>query len=105
MTVRVDLRISEDCRDAIFEPFRDEVLESFGLLMHFIPGVLEYIMKKQFQETMMPHELPCPLLAGGCEACSSMFLILDKGWALGRQFLKHAGHRWGPDAEPLGEGV
>ena len=105
MTMRVDLGISEDRRDAIFEAFRDEVLEPFGLLMHFIPGVLEYIMKKQFQETMMPHELPCPLLAGGCEACSSMFLILDESWALGRQFLKHAGHRWGPDAEPLGEGV
>lgn len=73
--MRIDLGIAEDCRDPIFKPFGDEVLEPFGLFMHLVPGVLQHVMKKQFQQTVVPNQFPRPPSAGRSEPDSAVFFI------------------------------
>ena len=54
MHVRIDFWIAEDRRDPIFKSLRDEVFKPFCFLVHFVPGVLQNVMKKQFQQTVVP---------------------------------------------------
>ena len=75
MPVRIDLRIAEDRRDPIFKSFRDEVLQPFCLFMHFIPRVLQNVVKKQFQQTMVPDQFPRPPFASRSEPDTSVFFI------------------------------
>ena len=58
MTVWIHFRIAKQRCHSVLETLGNEVLQSFGFLMHLIPGVLEHVVKEQFQQTMVPHEFP-----------------------------------------------
>ena len=84
MPVRVDFRIAEDRRNPIFESLRDEVFQSFCFLVHFVPGVLQNVVKKQFQQTVVPDQFPRPPFASRSEPDTSVFFIQNQGRALRR---------------------
>ena len=105
MPVRIDFRIAEDRRDPIFKSLRDEVFQPFCFLVHFVPGVLQNVVKKQFQQTVVPDQFPRPPFASRSEPDASVFFIQNQGRALRRELLKHSGHRRGANSQPLGQGV
>lgn len=105
MPMRIDLRIAEDCRDAIFKSFGDEVLQPFCLFMHLVPGVLQHVMQKQFQQTVVPDQLPRPAFAGRSEPDTVMFFIQNQGRMMRCELLKHSGHRRSTNSKPLGQGI
>ena len=39
------------------------MLQPLCFLVHFVPGVLKHIMKKQFKEPVVPDEFPRPALS------------------------------------------
>ena len=90
--MRIDLRIAQDCCHAIFKSFRDEVFQPFRLIVYLIPGILQNVMEKQFQQTMVPHQFPCPPLASRRQLDPSMFLIQNQRGSLHRQLLQHSRH-------------
>lgn len=51
--MRIRLRIAQLCRDPIFEAFRDEMLQSLGLAVNLIPGVIEDVVKKTLEQAMV----------------------------------------------------
>jgi hypothetical protein len=75
MPVRVDFRIAEDRRDPIFKSLRDKMFKPFCFFMHFVPRVLQNVMKKQFQQTMMPDQFPRPPFASRAEPDTPVFFI------------------------------
>ena len=105
MPVGVDFGIAEDCRNPILKPFRDEVFQPFCFLVHFVPGVLQNIVKKQFQQTVVPDQFPRPPFASRTEPDTSVFFIQNQDRALRREFLKHSSDRRCADSQPLGQGV
>lgn len=75
MSMWVDLRIAENSRHSIFKSFRNKVLKPLGFLMHFVPGILQNIVKKQFQQAVMPDQFPRSPFARGSEPGAPMFFI------------------------------
>ena len=105
MAMRIDFRIAENRRDPIFKSLRDEVFQPFCFLVHFVPGVLQNVVKKQFQQTMVPDQFPGPPFAGRSEPDTSVLFIQNQGRALRCELLKHSGHRRGTNSKPLGQSV
>jgi hypothetical protein len=75
MAVRIDRRIAQNRRHAILESFGNKVLQTFGFVMHFIPGVFENIVQKEFQQPMMAHNFPAALLTRRRKPHSMMLLV------------------------------
>lgn len=100
--MRIDLRITQNRRDTIFKPLRDEVFEPVCFLVYFVPGVFENVVEKQFQQTMMPDQFPRPPFSRRREPDTVVLFIQHKCRTLGRKLLKHPCYRRGPHAEPLG---
>ena len=75
MPMRIDLRIAENRGNSIFKPLRDEVLQPLRFFMHFVPGVLQNVVKKQLQQTVMSDQFPRPAFAGRAEPDASVLLI------------------------------
>src|SRR5580658_6157114 len=73
--------------------------------MHFVPGVLENVVQKELQETMVPDQLPGPPFAGRGEADALVFFIEHQRRTLRRELLKHSCDRRRADAQPPGESV
>ncbi len=46
VSMRIEFRISEDCRDPLLKTLRNEMLKPLGFLMHLIPRVIEHIVQK-----------------------------------------------------------
>ena len=44
--MRINLRVAENCGDAIFKALGNEVFQTFGFLMHFVPGVFEDVVQE-----------------------------------------------------------
>jgi hypothetical protein len=62
--VRVDLGVAENSGDPVFKTLGDEMFQPLGLLVHFVPGVLQNIMQEELEQTVMSHQFPCPSLPG-----------------------------------------
>jgi len=55
------------------------VFQAFRLFMHLVPGILQDIVLKQFQQTVMSNEFPRPALPGGCKANAAVLFIQHQG--------------------------
>ncbi len=51
--MRIDVWVAKLGRDPVLQTFRDVVLKTFRLVMNFIPGKIQHIMKETFEQTMM----------------------------------------------------
>lgn len=103
--MRIDFRIAEDRRDPIFKSLGDEVFKPFCFLVHFVPGVFQNVVEKQFQQAVMPDQFPRSPFASRSEPDTPVFFIQNQGRALRRELLKHSGHRRGTNSKPLGQSV
>jgi hypothetical protein len=99
MPMRIEFRIPEYGRDPLLKLLRNEVLQPLCFFMNFIPGILEDIMKEQFDEPVMPDKLPGPPSACRSEPDTAMFLVLDQKRLPGGKLLKHLRNRSGPNAK------
>ena len=75
VSVRIDLRVAENGGNAVFKTLRNKVLQSLCFLMHFIPGILQNVVKEQVKQAVMPHQFPAAALSGGREPNPSVLLI------------------------------
>ena len=89
MTVRIERRIAQNSRHAILESFRNKMLQTVGLFVHFVPRILQDIVQEKFQQAMVPHEFPTAPLARRRKAHSVMLLVDDQRWLLRRELLQH----------------
>ena len=76
--MRINVRVAKPGRDPVLQAFRDIVLKAFRLIMNFIPGKIEHIMKESFQQTMMAQDLCRPALPHLRQAHAMVLLVLDK---------------------------
>ena len=90
--MRVDFGIAENGGNAIFKTLGDEVFEPLRLLVHFVPGILQNVVQKEFKQTMMADEFPGAAFSGRCEPNTPMFLIRHQGRTLRCEPLQHSGH-------------
>ncbi len=95
----VDVGIAQLCGYPVLQSLRDIVLQAFRFFVNFIPGIVQEIVKKSFQEAMMAHNLECTMLPGRPQKHAMMLLIVNPGGFVVREFLKHARYRGGTDAE------
>ena len=78
MPVRVEFGIAQYRRYTIFKALRNEVFKTFGLVMNFIPRILQHVMQEQFEQTMMPDQFPRSPFARRREPDTSVFFIKNK---------------------------
>ena len=105
MPMRVDFRIAENGGDPIFKTLGDEVFQPLRFLVDFIPGVLQNIVKEEFQQAVMADELPGAAFSDGGKPNTPVLLIDDEGGPLRCKPLEHSRHRRGPDSESAGKSI
>ena len=81
--VRIDLRISQQSRHSILEALGNKMLQALCFFVNFVPGIFEDVVEKQFQQAMVPYDLPCPPLARRTQARAVMLLIQHQRRPLG----------------------
>ena len=82
MPVRVDFGIAQDRGHAVFETLGDEVFQPFGLLVHFVPGILQNVMQEEFEQAVMADEFPGAAFSGRRESDTLVLLIHNEGGPL-----------------------
>jgi len=89
MPMRINRRISEFGGDPCLKTLGDEVFQALGLLMHFFERVVEHLIKKCLDQSVVAHHFQSPPLACGGEQYAMMTLIFDKRRQARSQFLQH----------------
>jgi len=105
MAMRINFGIAEEGCHPVFKALRNEMLQSLGLLVDLVPGILQYLVQKQFQKTVVPHKFPRAPLPGLGQADTPMFFIYDQPWPMGRELLQHAGYGGRSNAKAFGKHV
>ena len=82
MPVRIDFRIAENGGNAVFKTLGDEVFQPLGLLMHFVPGILQNVMQEEFEQAVMADEFPGAAFSGRRESDTLVLLIHNEGGPL-----------------------
>jgi len=90
--MRVDFGIAENGGYSIFKTLGDEVFQSLGLLVYFVPRILQNVMQEEFQETVMPHQFPRPPFPRRSKPDTPVLLVRNEGGPLRCKSLKHSGH-------------
>lgn len=81
------------------------MFQPFCLIVNLIPRVVEDIMEKTLQQTMVAQNLQSAHLPGCCQTYAAMLFVFHKGWLLRGELLEHARHRSSADTEMMSEGV
>lgn len=63
MPVRIELRLTQLCRNALFESFRNEMFKALGFLVNLFQRIVEHLIEKCFNQAMMSQHLECPSLS------------------------------------------
>jgi len=71
------------------------VLQPFSLFVHFIPWEIEHVMKKAFQQPVVPQDFQCAMFSSLGQYYAVMFFITDKGGLQRCQTFKHSSDRRG----------
>ena len=103
--MRINVWVAKLRRDPVLQAFRDVVLQALRLIMNFIPGKIEHIMKESFEQTMMAQDLCSPTLSHRRKDNATVFFVLDKRWPLTGQLLQHPGHGSSTDVQMTGQGI
>lgn len=96
----VNVGISQLGGYPVLQALGNKMFQAFGFFVDFIPGIIQKIVKKSFQEPMMAHNFQRAMLPGRRQNHAVMLLIVNPGRFVARQFLKHARYRSGTDTEP-----
>jgi hypothetical protein len=60
MSVRIKLWSPGLCVNTLFKAFGDEMLQPLGLVMDFLDRVVEHLLKRGLQKSMMAQDLQRP---------------------------------------------
>src|SRR6266700_3071166 len=101
VTMRIGFRVSQFRSDPVFELLRDEMLQPFGLIVNFVPRVVEEIMEETLEQTVVAKNLQSAHLPGRCQTHAVMLFVLHKTWLLRSQLLQHSSNGCGADTEML----
>ena len=101
----VGLRIPQLCRNPVFQPFRNEVLQPFSLFVYFIPWEVEYVMQKAFQQSVVTQDFQCSMFSRRGQNCAMMLFITHKSRLQPRQPLKHARYRRRSYTQPFSQSI
>ena len=78
MAVRIGVRIAKFRGNPVFEALRNEMLEAFGFLVHFIPMIAENIVQESLEQAVMAQDFQRAELAGVRQAHAMMLFIFHK---------------------------
>jgi hypothetical protein len=78
MSMRVKLGVTKFGRDPFLETLRDEVLQAFRLIVQFFYGIVQNLIKKSLDQTMVAHDFESPFSAKPGKSDPVMPFILDK---------------------------
>ena len=81
------------------------MLQTLGLVMHFIPRELEHFVKKPLQQAMMTQDFQSAALPYPGQAHAMAFFILYERWPLPGKFLEHSRDGGRADIEVRSQGV
>ena len=91
--MRIEFRVSQFLSDAIFELFRNEVLQLFSLLVYFVPGVTKNLAKEKLHQTVPANDAKRPFAAFAGQPRAAVLLISDARAFSRGQLLEHPGDR------------
>ena len=103
--MRVGIRITQFRRDPVFKLLRDEMFQSFGLVVNLVPRIVEEIMEETLQQTMVAKNLQSAHLPVCCQTHTVVLFVFHKRRLLCGEFLEHSGHGSSTHTEMLGERV
>ena len=91
----VELRIAQFSGNAFLEALGYEVFQAFGFIMQFLNGVVQYLVEKGLDQSMVPNDLKSAFSASSRKADTIVSLIVDKSRLDRCQLLDHVCHRGG----------
>ena len=101
MSVRICFGITQLGRNTILKLFGDEMLQSFRLFMDFVPGIIENVMQKAFEQPVVANHFQSAFSAGSRKAYPVLLFITHGGGALPRQLLEHSRYGSRAYSEPF----
>src|SRR6185437_4494513 len=93
MPVRIRLRMPQFRRDPLLKPLADEVLQALRLFMQLVDRVVEHLIQKGLDQTVMPHHFKGPSSPGPRQSHSAMPLVLHQRRGRTGELLQHVRHR------------
>jgi len=104
MPVRVEFRISQFGGDSFLEPFGNEVLKPLSFIVNFLKRIIENLIEKGFDQTMMSQDFKRAAPSCRGQSDSAMFFVLDIWFCSRSELLQHVCDGSWRDLQPLGEG-
>src|ERR1039458_7860605 len=101
VSVRVEFRVSQFLSDALFECFRNEVLQPFSLLVYFVPGISKDLAQEKLHQTVPANDTKRPFSAFVGQARAVVLPICDTGPSPSGQSLQHPGYGRRRNAQAL----
>ena len=105
MSVRICVGITQLGGNAVLKPFGDEMLQAFRLFMDFVPGIIENVMQKAFEQPVVANHFQSASPAGSRKAYPVVLFITHEGRMLPRQLLEHSGYGSRAYSEPFRKSI
>lgn len=97
----IELWVPKFISDAFLEALRDEVLQAFGFIVNLVDGIVENLIEKGLNQSMVADNLQRASLASAGETNPIMSLVIDKWWRGSCELLDHACHGRRCDSKSL----
>ena len=97
----VEFGVSQFLSDALFELFRNEVLQSLSFLVYFVPGIAKDLAKEKLHQAVPANDTKRPFSAFIGQVGTPVLLIYDPGPSPSGQFLEHPGYGGRRNAQAL----
>jgi len=81
------------------------MFQSFGLVVNLVPGIVQELMKKTLQQTVVAKNLQSAHLPGCCQTRTMVLFVFHERRLLRSELLEHSRHGRSSDTEMLGESV
>src|SRR5271168_454614 len=101
MSVRVCFGIAEFGGNPILEFFGDEMLQTLGLFMDFVPRIIENVVQEAFEQPVVANHFQSASPAGWRKTHTVVLFVTHEGGALPGELLQHSGYGSGADSEPF----
>lgn len=101
MSVRICFGITQLGGNPILQFFGDEMLQTLGLFMDFVPLIIENVVQEAFEQAVVANHFQSASSAGWRKTHAMVLFITHEGGALAGELLQHSGYGSGAYPEPF----